>query len=613
MKTERHGLRRLWEKMHSNYRSKITAAVTLLLILFMAIGFGELYFFTREILLERTREYMRNAADSCSINIRNTIEEIEDVSLGILGNAAIEEELTALEQQSLDPYAAYRYGMELRENLGSYALLRTEISSVWLVTTDGNSYSYNKSRQQTSSRLYGLADEIYARKGRVLWFVDDAGYQTFSCARAIRYLPDLETRGFVSVSVSESYIRSLYEELVPEGMGEVYLVDGEGQVISSRTGDSLGESLQGSFSPYLEQSTENFSLLENGDSLYASEIMPNGWRLVLLVPRAYYLSGLAHIGSIFLLSALVLAVLGGLSVFGITHPLTRPIYELAHTMEDFGHGNLKAKSPVKTSDEIGMLSDTFNRMVEDMHRLYITAYEKELMRQSTELRALRMQINPHFLYNTLDTINWTARFSGADQVGDMACSLGNLLRYSLSPGDFTVLAGEVASLGDYLEIQRARYGDKMQVDVDVDPSFGNIDVPKLIIQPIVENAIVHGIEKKIEDGNIHIWAELDGETDLLLHVDDDGVGMTEETARGLLLKQKSGDYRRSAHIGVYNVHRRIQMYYGDGYGATIESRPGQGTRVTLRIKALREPEEETEPPAVSGPADDGARQPEPAK
>ena len=594
MKTESCHLRRLWNRLCSNYRSKISVAVTLLLILFMGVGFLEMYLFTRDIVLERTHEYMQNSAASCSINIVNSIEEIEDVTLSILGNASIQDDLLDLEKDPLDEYTAYHAGMELRETLGSYALLRTEISSVCLVTTAGDTYSYSKSRQQTYNRIGDMADTIYAQNGKVVWYVDDGDYQTLSCARAIRYLPDLQTRGLVSVSVSESYIRSLYEELVPPDMGEVYLLDENNVVISSLTGDALGQSMQGRFSPFLSGQEEGFRVLRNGNSVYVSSPMPNRWRLVLLVPGAYYLAGMARIGVIFLLSALALACLGGLAIWGITHPLTKPIYELAHAMEDFGHGNLKAQSPVHTTDEIGMLSDTFNRMVTDMHRLYITAYEKELMRQSTELRALRMQINPHFLYNTLDTINWTARFSGADQVGDMACSLGNLLRYSLSPGDFTVLAKEVASLGDYLEIQRVRYGDKMQVEVDVDESFGNIDVPKLIIQPIVENAIVHGIEKKVEDGKIYIWAELDGDTDLLLHIDDDGVGMDEETARGLLLKQKSGDFRRSSHIGVYNVHRRLQMYYGDGYGVTIHSEVGVGTRVTLRIKALREPEEPPE-------------------
>lgn len=594
MKTKAHGLRRLWKKLGSNYRSKISVAVTLLLILFMGIGFVEMYLFTRSIVLERTHAYMQNSAASCSINIVNSIEEIEDVTLSILGNASIQKDLLTLEQDDLDEYTAYHSGMELRETLGSYALLRTEISSVCLVTKAGDTYSYSKDRRQTYHRIGDMADTIYGQNGKVVWYVDDEAYQTLSCARSISYLPDLQTRGLVAVSVSESYIRSLYEELVPPDMGQVYLLDENNVVISSLTGEALGQSLNEKMALLLSQPGEDYHVLRNGNSVYISNPMPNRWRLVMLVPRAYYLDGMARIGGIFFLSALVLACLGGMAIWAITHPLTKPIYELAHAMEDFGHGNLKAQSPVHTGDEIGMLSDTFNHMVTDMHRLYITAYEKELMRQSTELRALRMQINPHFLYNTLDTINWTARFSGADQVGDMACSLGNLLRYSLSPGDFTVLAKEVASLEDYLEIQQVRYGDKMQVEVDVDPSFGNVDVPKLIIQPIVENAIVHGIEKKIEEGRIRIWAELEGETDLLLHIDDDGVGMDEKTARNLLLKQKSGDFRRSSHIGVYNVHRRIQMYYGDGYGATIRSEVGVGTRVTLRIKALREPEDPPE-------------------
>ncbi len=594
MKSNARYFRGLWNKLCSNYRSKISVAVTVLLILFMGIGFAEMYFFTRSIVLERTHAYMQNAAASCSINIVNSIEEIEDVTLSILGNASIREDLLTLEEEGLDEYTSYHCGMDLRQTLGSYALLRTEISSVCLVTRDGAAYSYNKDRRQPYNRIGDMADTIYAQNGKVVWYVGDDGDQTLCCARSISYLPDLQSRGLVSVSVSEDYIRSLYEELVPPDMGEVYLLDENDVVISSLTGDALGQSLGETCPRLLSRTGEDYRVMRNGNSVYISDPMPNHWRLVLLVPRDYYLDGMGRIGVIFLISALVLACLGGMAIWGITHPLTKPIYELAHAMEDFGHGNLKAQSPVRTNDEIGMLSDTFNHMVTDMHRLYITAYEKELMRQSTELRALRMQINPHFLYNTLDTINWTARFSGADQVGDMACSLGSLLRYSLSPGDFTVLAKEVASLEDYLEIQRVRYGDKMQVEVDVAASFGNIDVPKLIIQPIVENAIVHGIEKKIEDGRIHIWAELDGDTDLLLHVDDDGVGMDEETARGLLLKQKSGDFRRSSHIGVYNVHRRLQMYYGDGYGATIHSEVGVGTRVTLRIKALREPDDPPE-------------------
>lgn len=549
--------RRMWQKMRRNYRSKITVAVTLLLVLFMAVGFVEMYCFTRRLLLQRTQEYLRGEAASCSISMERTVEEIEDVTLSILGNTGLQQDLRALQGGTLDEYEAYRCGTELRESLGSYALLRTEISSVSLVAIDGSIYSYGKNRQQVEDRSGEYAEEIYAKAGRVVWYADFAAAQALCCARAITYLPELEALGYVTVRIDEADIRAIYAALLPDGVGQVYLLDSEGTVLSSLTGDSLSQSLGQAVQPLLAQQTEGFQVADNGDSIYLGETMSNGWRLALLVPQSYYLSGMAQVGLIFLISALVIATLGGVAVYALTHPLTKPIYALAAAMEDFGRGNLKARSSVTTQDEIGMLSETFNQMVEDMHRLYITAYEKELMRQDTELRALQMQINPHFLYNTLDTINWTARFHGADQVGNMACCLGNLLRYSLAPGDFTVLSREIAALKDYLAIQNVRYGEKMTVILDVPDSFGNIDIPKLMIQPIVENAIVHGIEEKLDDGQIRIWVELEGE-DLLLHVDDDGVGMTEETARSLLEEQKGRDFRRSSHIGVYNVHRRIQ-------------------------------------------------------
>ena len=190
-------------------------------------------------------------------------------------------------------------------------------------------------------------------------------------------------------------------------------------------------------------------------------------------------------------------------------------------------------------------------------------------------------INPHFLYNALDTINWKARFSGADDVGEMACCLGYLLRYSLEPGDFSTLAREIGGLEYYLKIQNFRYSDRLTTVLDIDPAFYEIEIPKLLVQPIVENAIVHGIEAKVDSGTIRIWAERTGQTDLLIHVDDDGVGMTEE-ACARILSEKEG--RDRAHIGVYNVHRRIQMHYGEGYGLTIHSAPGVGTRVTLRLR-----------------------------
>ena len=162
--------------------------------------------------------------------------------------------------------------------------------------------------------------------------------------------------------------------------------------------------------------------------------------------------------------------------------------------------------------------------------------------------------------------------------------------FSTATGTGFGTIAEIEALRHYLNIQNFRYSDRLTVDLDIDESFYNMDVPKLLIQPIVENAIIHGLEPKIDGGSIRIWAELAGD-DFLIHVEDDGVGMTEEVQRRVLSGRREQDYRKKSHIGIYNVHRRSQLFYGEEYGLEIRSAPGAGTCITMRIRALREPAE----------------------
>lgn len=590
MNTMKNPRLKFWRRVKKSYRARIMISTVLLIILFLIVGLVEMYFYARGVLLNKTHDFMRGEATACSRNIENTIAEIEDVTLSILGNATVQQNLNERQLGGLDEYDQHVRNEEIRECLSSYALLRTEISSINVVAKDGTVFSYNKTRSSMYDQILPTQELIYQRKGKTKWFVADSKGTALSCARAINYLPSQTALGFVSVNITEAYVRSLYGELITPGLGDVFLLDENNRVLSSYDGSLLGEVMDGEYTELLSSGEEDYHVHSNGDTVYISERMENDWRLVMTVSASYYLEGLSGLSRVFILSAVAMTALAALVLYLIMHRLTKPISDLAEAMEDFGAGNLEAHCKVTTEDELGMLGNTFNKMIEDMHQLYLTAYEQRILRQDAELRALQMQINPHFLYNTLDTINWKARFSGVDDVGDMAYCLGCLLRHSLAPGDFTVLAKEVASLEYYLKIQNYRYSDRLTAILDVDESFYDIDVPKLLIQPIVENAIVHGLEEKIQGGTVRVWAELDGEMDFLIHVEDDGVGMSPETQARVLSGERQ-DFRKKPHIGVYNVHRRIQLYYGKNYGLEIQSKPGEGTRVTMRIKALREPED----------------------
>jgi len=252
-----------------------------------------------------------------------------------------------------------------------------------------------------------------------------------------------------------------------------------------------------------------------------------------------------------------------------------------------------------------VLSEHFNKMVLQVQKLIQEVYQEQYLKQKAELKSLRAQINPHFLYNTLESINWMARIRNVPEIGDMVKALGDLMRASISGDDFVTLHDEVTNITNYLKIQKFRYGDRLEVSIGISPETGKIIVPKLILQPIVENSIVHGLEEKLEDGHIEISSTLEN-GDVIIIIRDDGVGMEKEKAdhlNRLFSEYQPGpavsaasakvDIRKDigsrddmhTHIGLINVDRRIKMYYGAGYGLSVSSVKGEGTCVRAVLPA----------------------------
>jgi two-component system sensor histidine kinase YesM len=219
-------------------------------------------------------------------------------------------------------------------------------------------------------------------------------------------------------------------------------------------------------------------------------------------------------------------------------------------------------------------------MVAQVQKLIQEVYQEQYLTQKAELKSLRMQINPHFLYNTLESINWMARIKGAPEIGDMVKALGDLMRVSISGEDFIPVGEEVGNVVNYLKIQNFRYGDRFEIRIHIEPDIEKILVPKLILQPIVENAIVHGLEEKVGNGRIEITGVLE-EGNIVITVADNGVGMEEEKAAVILDDggEEAAHSDNHTHIGLKNVDRRIKLYYGQQYGLSVASVPGSGTTV----------------------------------
>ena len=262
--------------------------------------------------------------------------------------------------------------------------------------------------------------------------------------------------------------------------------------------------------------------------------------------------------------------------------ITKPIKVLKDSMKEVEKGNFKnASIALHSNNEIGSLSNSFNVMTQEIQNLMEQNIHEQKQKRKSELKALQSQINPHFLYNTLDSIIWMAEGGRTNEVVLMTSSLAKLMRQSFINQEETVsIDKEIEYVRSYLTIQKMRYKDKLEFEIDIDPFIRQDEIVKLVLQPIVENAIYHGIKYKEEIGLIRIEGfEQDGK--IIITIKDNGAGMDAQTLQHILEENKEN--YNSNGVGVYNVHMRLQLYYGPEYGIRYESILGVGTIATITI------------------------------
>ena len=272
-----------------------------------------------------------------------------------------------------------------------------------------------------------------------------------------------------------------------------------------------------------------------------------------------------------------------LAILLMYNSITRPLNDLSKAMKTVQDGNFELQLIHDRKDEIGQLTDSFNYMVNKINLLIREVYQEKLAQKSAEIEALQAQINPHFLYNTLDSINWMLIDRGEMDISEIIVSLGKLMQYCIDTDNALVsLEQEYQYIQDYLCIQKNRLEERLQYSLEIDPPLRELLVPKLILQPLVENSIKHAIEPCKKQGLISIRSFLcNGKINISVH--DNGCGMTPEQ----LLKLQQPDKRGSGQtgIGVKNVEKRLKLFFGDDSELRIESEQGVGTTMTIIIPA----------------------------
>ena len=314
--------------------------------------------------------------------------------------------------------------------------------------------------------------------------------------------------------------------------------------------------------------------------------MTEDWFLCTQVPRSVLMQNTySLLGTL----AMVWIVLLGVTIFAailLSRTISRPLAQLCATMDQAGTGDLSIRAEERGGDEIATLARSFNKLTAQIQRLMNQLIDQEKAKRRAELRILQAQINPHFLYNTLDMLHWMAYDHNDEDMLQLISTLSSFYRISLSRGDeFIPLPRELDHVRYYLEIQKMRFADQFDFTIEASPETQSLLMLKLLLQPLAENAVAHGIKPCPHPCTLSIQARRRG-ADVEIKVSDNGVGMDCETLGQLRRAFDTG--KSSLGFGLVNVHQRIRLTYGKDYGLTVDSAGGRGTVVTVRIPAIEE-------------------------
>ena len=395
---------------------------------------------------------------------------------------------------------------------------------------------------------------------------------------------------WVSLDISFSSISSYLKNVSIGQRGYCFLMDREGNIVYHPQQQLLYAGLK-------SEDTEALAALEDGD--YADDtviyclasVEGSDWRAV----GVSYVDELVNrnVNDMIRLSCLLAVVVLGaalLTSWLLFRFLGRPLRGLASAMESFeSDADHFAYKPVGGTREVQELSDSFEHMVLRIQELRTTVREEEINLRKTELKALQAQINPHFLYNTLDSIAWMCEQGRNADAVRMVHALARLFRISISRGhELIPIAKEIEHAESYLQIQMYRYKNQFTYDFDVDPDCLSYYCNKITLQPIIENSINHGLDLMVDEGRIDVLVRQDGD-DIVFSVRDNGVGMSEEQIEAIM---QHGPTDRTG-IGIKNVNDRLKIYFGKSYGLHITSEPDIGTCVEIRMPKIKEGDHET--------------------
>ncbi|QNK58943.1 sensor histidine kinase [Paenibacillus sp. PAMC21692] len=403
------------------------------------------------------------------------------------------------------------------------------------------------------------------------------------------------TLGSILLFINEEEIASIYSMNIADNNVQYDIVNADNQIVSSTNKDRLyrnflsehsmaeqdfnqltstGRKLQGRNDDRLLYTVQNFDALN--------------WKIISVVPLQEITQEVRDINKLIIFISVICLILSLLVSYILSRLITKPIIQLHKSMKAIRNGDLLARTNVTSTDEIGLLSNGFNTLMDQINELMEEIYTAQQAKRKYEFKIIQSQLNPHFLYNSLETINSLIQLKLNDSAMKFTNHLSNFYRISLSSGnDVILISEEIRIIESYLFMQSLRYHEFMDYVIEVDDSIFPCKIPKLTLQPLVENAIYHGLRNKRDKGLVTITGRLMKEF-ILLEITDNGIGMSEHKINDILTQDKNSN--KLANFGITSVNERIKLLFGEAYGLTFMSEVGSYTKVIVKIPIGKEDE-----------------------
>lgn len=548
--------------------------------------------FTRSSIFENTVTYNRQLTGQVNADIDSYISYMENISSMLAENLDVKKYLFGEGEE------ADEAGVQLLSQFSTVLSSREDIYNLGILQKNGkallnegksklNTY-VDMEKQEWYRRAVENKDSFYLSSAHVQHMIQGERPWVITLSR---YIPDPMNKegGVLFVDLNYSAIRKLCDDSSVGKKGYIFILDEGGNIVYHPQQQQLYNELQTEYIDEVMNCQTDVLNMGNGDSarLYTiSRSDTTGWTVVSCSYISELLKKSEEAQKIYMLMAVLLVAIALLISSFMAKSITQPILKLQSSMALIQEGDFRAGNvEVESRNEIGSLTETFNVMTLRIQELMEQNINEQKAKRKSEMKALQSQINPHFLYNTLDSIIWMAESGKNEEVVLMTASLARLLRQNISNEEEEIsIFEEVEYCRNYLTIQKMRYKDKLEFRIDVAPEITSCQIIKLVLQPLIENAIYHGLKYKESKGLLELIGYAAGE-DIIFEIRDNGVGMDEETLNHIF-ERHTVNYRSNG-VGVYNVERRIKLTYGQEYGITYKSRPGEGTVARVCIPKER--------------------------